>query len=941
MLAACRNDLGRNGKRLGAVALTAVFAGLVLALALAVCAGGQRAVADESESAAFEPVSITGVPLAGTSDTFLLWNEYGPANKDAANFYREDDSRKWAGENFSVSSSDPDVVAGSIESGFSTQLVLNYKAEGSAVVTIRYLFEGDHGTYSASQDVEVTVAGASNYITNMVVTAGADASIDLATGGCAIPVVSSCAVCGKTHGYIRGADLIFEATPNDPSSALTNDVSITWEIVNPEVLEVRSVDRIDENTFGVDLCALTAGASTDITFTSSSADGSAPTVSQTVSILVVEADKPTLRSAEEITVDTLYAGVEMPHGTQLVNMRDEASFIRYEAGDCLNLINGEPLYGEDGSLNWTSAEMLFAVFGEPARYVEYGADGEFVNREKQVCFFEVEDEDVAEIDESWGALQAVAVAEGETTLVFNDIWGNRAECRLVSMSYGDEAVANYSLVDDEITLQVGEVYDLRKLVQGSAKIDYFVFKPSDKSVVGMQVIDGGSVAGLFCAIGRTPGDVTVTAGVLNDFEGDYGGSSRYIDLMRTADFGTLTIHVVESTSEPAFAATSDDGTAVELYDSMDRANLSNVQFVVSPAALSDDTATAAVESVVSGEDIEIVDALDLRLEDEETAERVAVGDWMTLRVALTDEMKGYDADSLKVFYVTEDGSQGEAIDSWIEGDYLYFVTNHFSDYVIAGARSGFTDDGSLLLRADVGSSAARFDGAGIVAASEDVKNEIRGLSREGTLKFVLDGSELAGEQLSQVLEKELKGSGSKVLADFETRFTNRGLDYAVGGNAAVGARMSIRIPLKALPENADLDTISVFKIAGDGSYNELGVSSFDGSNLLFVTSDFGKSTYAVVGCAGGFDDDPSSDEFGFDDPAAPGRDETDGSGLNGSDSSDAAVSGESNPESDAAKQGASNAIASTGDTAFATMAFAGVFAVVSFGVVVLGRRLAR
>lgn len=126
------------------------------------------------------------------------------------------------------------------------------------------------------------------------------------------------------------------------------------------------------------------------------------------------------------------------------------------------------------------------------------------------------------------------------------------------------------------------------------------------------------------------------------------------------------------------------------------------------------------------------------------------------------------------------------------------MTNHFSDYVIAGAPNGFTNDGSLLLKADVGSSAAQFDGAGIVAVSEDVKDEIGGLLREGTLKFVLGGSKLAGEQLNQVLEKELKGSGSKVLADFETRFTNRGLEYVVGTQAAGGLRdLSLREALES------------------------------------------------------------------------------------------------------------------------------------------------
>lgn len=56
---------------------------------------------------------------------------------------------------------------------------------------------------------------------------------------------------------------------------------------------------------------------------------------------------------------------------------------------------------------------------------------------------------------------------------------------------------------------------------------------------------------------------------------------------------------------------------------------------------------------------------------------------MTVRIALTDAMKALDPNSLKVWYVADDGKTEEKT-TWVEGGNLCFVTEHFSNYVVTG-----------------------------------------------------------------------------------------------------------------------------------------------------------------------------------------------------------------------------------------------------------------
>lgn len=66
---------------------------------------------------------------------------------------------------------------------------------------------------------------------------------------------------------------------------------------------------------------------------------------------------------------------------------------------------------------------------------------------------------------------------------------------------------------------------------------------------------------------------------------------------------------------------------------------------------------------------------------------------LTVKVALSETMRALldQGMALKVHYVGPDGTV-EDKQTWVEGDSLYFVTEHFSDYVVLGVPQGQVDD---------------------------------------------------------------------------------------------------------------------------------------------------------------------------------------------------------------------------------------------------------
>lgn len=140
--------------------------------------------------------------------------------------------------------------------------------------------------------------------------------------------------------------------------------------------------------------------------------------------------------------------------------------------------------------------------------------------------------------------------------------------------------------------------------------------------------------------------------------------------------------------ESGFAASvivSDADTARALDKYADE----GVNLVVESIAELTEPAKAAIEKLTESGS-KIADTFDIRFEKDNGDTIVLSADkdgkvTLTVKVALTGSMRALlnQGMALKVHYVGPDGTVEEKR-TWVEGDSLYFVTEHFSDYVVMG-----------------------------------------------------------------------------------------------------------------------------------------------------------------------------------------------------------------------------------------------------------------
>lgn len=129
---------------------------------------------------------------------------------------------------------------------------------------------------------------------------------------------------------------------------------------------------------------------------------------------------------------------------------------------------------------------------------------------------------------------------------------------------------------------------------------------------------------------------------------------------------------------------SSDGTDVSVSAENDVAagfaQNNNISLVVEKPTDLSDAANATISGLEQG-GTKVAEKLDIKLL--KNGEVVENYDGMSfiVRVKMTAAMKALT--NLKVLYVAEDGS-AQAMDTWIEGDYLCFRTSHFSTYVVTG-----------------------------------------------------------------------------------------------------------------------------------------------------------------------------------------------------------------------------------------------------------------
>lgn len=97
--------------------------------------------------------------------------------------------------------------------------------------------------------------------------------------------------------------------------------------------------------------------------------------------------------------------------------------------------------------------------------------------------------------------------------------------------------------------------------------------------------------------------------------------------------------------------------------------------------------TEAAKTQIEGmksDTVKVLETLDIHFEKSDgSVVEIANGDGasMVVRIKMTESMKKLT--NLKVLHVSDEGAV-EAVDTWVEGDYLCFRTTHFSTYVVTG-----------------------------------------------------------------------------------------------------------------------------------------------------------------------------------------------------------------------------------------------------------------
>lgn len=730
--------------------------------------------------------------------------------------------------------------------------------------------------------------------------AKADATVETAqnetpTVQVSLPIITGCEICEGSHGHIEGADVTVEL------SGLTEGTEVSLE--GNEYVYLCSPSSVDNGQVELDFNAVkkTGESAVEIGL---SANGSTVAI---LEVQVYEAERPVMETTKYY-IDSLDLDASYTVSHRLVGMGEQFP-IHYAECDYTKLLE-----------NTSEGNCLYFGFGS----VNYWPDGyESDPVTKRVFTISPKDSDSASIasivDTEDNCLTAKALAEGVATFTVSDLWDNEAGFQIEVMSFADEAVANYSLSKKEITIQVGQFCDLRELVVGTAHNDYFVFKSKDTSIASTHLIEGATVAGMFCVLGVAPGDVVLTAGVLNDGEGDQGGGEKDLELQQTADFGTLIVHVVPASGEPIISGSGSSG--VDLYDSFApiEGRGGDVRFVVKQSGMSDDDVRRALDNhLVDG--MTVINTLDMNLENA-VVERKS--NWMTVRVALTEEMKRYGADSIRVYYADPHDPYGSAeMPAWVDGDYLYMVTDHFSDYALVGLDDSFDDSTDLVMKAEVDQAKSSLEGSGISSLSGNAGVLLPMAYSANELKYSLGVSPLTEEEIVRLLGGESAFSQGDVILKFKARYLdgNGGL-FDLGNNQwntdLTTDRGVLRIPMDALPEGTDVANLVVYRIDGNGTYKKVGGRT-DGRHFYFATDLVSEADYIFVA--------PRTSE---------GEPSGGGQGGSGTDESGTVNDGEQDGSS-ADKQ--DTTIAKTGDGLGLTVALLGFGVLAAASSVVMARR---
>lgn len=487
----------------------------------------QKDISEAGKLIVIEPRLAQGVFMAGNSGTFDLTNAYCPEGEELSNFWQENQDEKNAITNYQAESSDPTVatvsfVAAPIPGASSNLLRIDALKAGTTTLTIKYAYTGTHGTYAGQQVIDFTVAASPNSITAISCAPTAETHI-----------ITNCKICGQSHSGM-GASIPLDLTLSDPSRPMTNGTYIEAISSNENVVTAyfNSNPTSIDTEYALDLVPNGLGTATITLKGMTSINGQPPVYTDPVTVQVTVSESPT---------PTLKA------------MGDYEKMWGEYTGEHINLVSSD-----DGPSSLSS----FAQYEQDSAYETYNryhhqvldlgssyspADG------KRVPIVEAtsDNDAVAPIVVSDSSSYAEIRGIGTANVTVRDIWGNEVLSE-VTVKDPKPEVAKLSLSQNELTIKVGESFDLATLVQGWDSLDplitqnpgeRFVFKTSDGNIAPIK-FNNDTDRYVSQIYGRNVGDVMVSANMRTGT--DMGGSLEYIDEWGVEQFDTLTVHVVSA-----------------------------------------------------------------------------------------------------------------------------------------------------------------------------------------------------------------------------------------------------------------------------------------------------------------------------------------------------------------------------------------------------------
>lgn len=205
--------------------------------------------------------------------------------------------------------------------------------------------------------------------------------------------------------------------------------------------------------------------------------------------------------------------------------------------------------------------------------------------------------------------------------------------------------------------------------------------------------------------------VTVEAGVVTPVSaGSAVVTAKAGDVSATCAVTVTTKQIAATEDGSAYRASVEvaDSAAAKRLEQIARDNGGSLALVVQSAQ---DLTEAAQKAIASLQDAQgnVAGVLDVFFRGG-TGDGVSVdlsddGLSMTVRVRMTDAMRALDAATLKVSHVADDGAV-ESKRTWVEGDDLCFVTEHFSMYVVTGSKPSVPGGGSEAGESQTGAGGA-------------------------------------------------------------------------------------------------------------------------------------------------------------------------------------------------------------------------------------------